>query len=387
MKNFRHRLHQPSGQVFIAFLFFVFFYAAALSTLVRAGRFYLEKSRARRAADLTVLSAGAVYANGLQLVRYSNAVLLLSLVVDLIAISFTQGAHDPKLRKHIQRAQSLFFGVPLPGFSAFNLSFGSDGSMIGIYPTIFYAETMSLLRKNEIRIKTIIPVLTYNQETSSMVQRFLPHMALKFRTAADLLFPKSDDKKEENLYGFVEKKTNTLYVFTEEQVTHGTQSNGTPYTLPKRKDWEKHKFLKKLSADDLKDHDGPIVFAEGGGSLNDARKIGVEALKKKIAKVLSFARKLLEGIPLDVTHRDTPPNHTLVLYAPLEEKNGTYHLAAYCRLIGEGLAAWDIAKPPFRVRLEDPRDVLPKEWSPSTWLEKGKEQWKRLTRFFPGLFK
>src|ERR1700690_1443456 len=82
---------KPSGQVLIATLFFCFVFFALFIGLYKSGMIYSAKERATRATDLTALSAGAVYANGLQLVRVTNAILLVFASLDIVVIAAAVG--------------------------------------------------------------------------------------------------------------------------------------------------------------------------------------------------------------------------------------------------------------------------------------------------------
>src|SRR6185369_12497233 len=82
MKNWRHFCRKPLGQVLLATLFFCFIFSALFIGLYKAGTAYLLKERSRVATDMTALTAGAVYANGLQQVRYANAVLMILVGID-----------------------------------------------------------------------------------------------------------------------------------------------------------------------------------------------------------------------------------------------------------------------------------------------------------------
>jgi hypothetical protein len=75
----------------------------------------------------------------------------------------------------------------------------------------------------------------------------------------------------------------------------------------------------------------------------------------KVRWALQRLGDVLKGIHLDVTHRDSPPCHTILVWAKLktDRMDGkTLDQISQAMLTGQGLAAWDIFSPKFKVRLK-----------------------------------
>src|SRR5665213_2684375 len=87
MIRIKHWTKNPSGQVLLATLLFCFIFVPLFVGLYKSGMLYNAKEQAIRASNLTAFSAGAVYANGLQLVRLTNVALLLAAAIDILAIA------------------------------------------------------------------------------------------------------------------------------------------------------------------------------------------------------------------------------------------------------------------------------------------------------------
>lgn len=117
----------PAGQALLATLLFCFIFVVLFAGLYKAGLSYIQKERALRGTDLTALSVGAVYANGLQLVRYSNVALMASVIADVVTIVASEGKIDPNLRGTVQTLQKYIFGINNNG----------DSPGIGTYPFLF----------------------------------------------------------------------------------------------------------------------------------------------------------------------------------------------------------------------------------------------------------
>jgi len=324
----------PSGQVLLATLFFCFIFMALFIGLYKAGFSYIEKEKAMRSADLTTLSIGAVYANGLQLVRYTNAALMVAAIVDVVTIAATEGAVDPDLRKVVQTVQSWVFGI----------NKDTNGPGLGVYPLLMWAEGVELAGNNHLRNTwplppnklqfplPPLPMFFFNPETSDLKWMLIPSMRLKFRSAADLL---NDNYKDEEVYYYhTNGQGQTLY-YSPDQTEEATNSQHAGQKWVKGK---RNLFLKLT----------PVVTPATGekkGSLSWALKNG-----------LNF----LVNIPLDVVHADNPHNHTVVVYdqlpTSLQKINGkdtlSYHVASEMKLVGGGLAAWNLVDGDhFRVRL------------------------------------
>src|SRR5581483_3685992 len=123
----------PCGQVFLATLLFCFMFATLICGLYKAGAAYILKERSRRATNLTALTAGAVYANGLQLVREANLMIMAAAAFDILVISEeiageiallpesapllieTAEKGDPNTRGLLQDTFAWIFGIERPG--------------------------------------------------------------------------------------------------------------------------------------------------------------------------------------------------------------------------------------------------------------------------------
>jgi hypothetical protein len=75
---------------------------------------------------------------------------------------------------------------------------------------------------------------------------------------------------------------------------------------------------------------------------------------------LKILKPLLDDLKLDITHQTKPPDHTLLLYDFLREKDQKFHQTTEAKIEGPGLAAWDTVSGPFRVKLvSEEFDQLP----------------------------
>jgi len=129
MKNLRKIIQKPLGQVLLATLLFCFIFLALFVGLYKAGTAYILKEKSRRATNLTALTAGAVYANGLQLVRESNVFVMAATALDLAqivqkispmfvglpedlpALIPAAWAADPNRREEVHKIQRIMFGI------------------------------------------------------------------------------------------------------------------------------------------------------------------------------------------------------------------------------------------------------------------------------------
>ena len=217
MIRIKHWTKKPSGQVLLATLLFCFIFIALFVGLYKSGMLYNAKERAIRANNLTSLSAGAVYANGLQLVRLTNAILLGFAVADLIVITaaldltgglslvLPPGFKDPNFRGMVQKRQAVLFGINQPS---------------GLYPLLIFGETVSVANQNGLKSTWPTanplswsmplppsPILVFNVTTigsSDLAQAIVPNMALKFRTANFFLDAVPNEKK---VYKYKNRKT------------------------------------------------------------------------------------------------------------------------------------------------------------------------------------
>ena len=331
MKHLRDSLQRPAGQVLLATLLFCFIFIVLFMGLFKAGTAYISKERTRRATDLTALSAGAVYANGLEWVRYSNVVDMGLTTVDVgiilmrispMLVTLPEGAPaivaaaieaDPKLREKIgQRIQKYLFGV---GMSA-----------PGAYPLLIHTMAHETADSNQLSDSLVEPVHLYNLESASLQDVMVPNMALRFRTAADLLPEPSHCS-----YSFIHDGEKTCFS-SDEVEPAGNPKN--PRQMQVKQDGRKYGgwWVHKETDD-------------GGPSELDKSPLS----KIGGTKVLGLLKDLLKRIILDVTDRDEPACHTYTLLGTYNVKiNGqtrAFRQVSEVRVEADGLAAWDITNP------------------------------------------
>jgi hypothetical protein len=332
----KEAFRNASGQILLATLLFCFIFTALFACLYHSGTAYRMREQARRGGDLTAVSSGAVYANGLQLVRASNVLAMLSLSFDLsvmasaispfvpafplsvpAAVAAAKKA-DPRTRDTVHRAQAILFGIDLP-----------PESPIGIYPALIFWEGRKTAGKNMLKSDFLNPLFFFNFESSRRGKNaVIPDMALRFRTADELI-----PSEEPPLYSL--NHNGTVHFFTEDQV----EPAGNPRQPDER----------RVRRDLPSDYAGMWVRRagnNGGGEINHLSALGTG--------VLTALRDLLKDIRVDVTHRDLPANHSIVLQVPgkISGKGVDFAQISEAVLGGGALAAWNISDPPFQVHLQ-----------------------------------
>lgn len=350
MNRFRTFSGRPSGQVLLATILFCFIFSVLFIGLYKAGMTYSLKERSRRSTDLTVLSAGAIYANGLQLVRYSNVMLMLFFAADIarmgLAIApFIPGfpetipaavlaakKADPHLREQVQRIQSRLFGISLPRGE------GSPETRItGIYPLLIEWEGHQVAGGNLLEESLLSPRFSYNLAgTRSIPNSLKPDMALRFRTADELLPPDPSV-----LYSL--SHNGQRFYFSESQV-EPAENPRSPGQMRVRRD------APSLFAGMWVKREKEGTKESGSNPLSRYTGIG--------PSIWRHLKGLLSEMTLDVTHREDPPHHTLTLLGRQTGQIGKdsltmTHLSEVV-LEGGGLAAWNVADPPFAVYLQKP---------------------------------
>jgi hypothetical protein len=298
---------------------------------------------------------GAVYANGLQLVRHSNVLLMFSVAADLgmmgmaispfipgfpatvpAAIQAAKNA-DPKFRRKVQTLQSELFGIPLPGTSRATDS--RSPRTFGIYPAWMEWEGHQAARMNGFEATPLNVQFFYNLPSAKQALNCrVPSMGLRFRRADELL-PASPSP----LYS----------LFHDGQRHYFSEADIEPAQNP-RDPGQKRVRL-----------NGPSRFAgmwvrreKGTGNdpnpLSQGTGIGPTSW--------GLLRGLLKDIVLDVTHKDDPPFHNLALMGRMSRvirgKDLNYLETSGVALSGSGLAAWDIQAPLFTAHLQKSR-ILP----------------------------
>jgi hypothetical protein len=347
----RRHLLRPQGQALLATLLFCFVFTILFATLYKVGWMYHDKIRATRGADLTVLSGGAVYGNGLQWVRAANVLLVIAIAVDVAkmasaavaagglsagaaAIAAAKSVDAINLRTPLQQTLRPLFGIDLP---------------TGFYPLWIYRETRQAAERNHLatsftksaeNVVPLPPILLFNLRTQGE-QSLLPNMNLRFRDASDLLDDLGEVLESEPLYLSYDR----AMTFTASQVQPCKNA-----------------------------HPGQMCVKTGtpkyGGSYCEVlpgTKTGmfkdqpfVKSMMDKAKWALKVLEPLLKDLKLDITHRTEPPDHTLLLYDFLSSRGEKYHQTSEVRVEGGGLAAWDLAAQPFRAKLiSEEFDALP----------------------------
>lgn len=327
MRKLQTLSQKPAGQVLLATLLFSFIFCALFVGLYKSGSAYLAKERSRRAVNLTTLTGGAVYANGLQLVREANVIIMAAATydagviakaigkallapppLDVVAVAAAVAKADPGTRKIPQDICSAVFGVDTP-------------TGLGAYPALI--EGQAFLTAHENRLSSP-PFFAYNYETSTNANIVVPNMALRFRRADELL---PDEKKA--AYSLMHDGVRTY--FSSNQV-ESARNPRHPHQMRVRKH-------------------GPSVFAgwwvrrEKDGSEGGMAGHNPLSVIPGISKLKGYLHK----IKLDITDRDDPPCHTFSSLGniPLKfdgaEKN--LYEAGEVRVETDGLDPWDIKKP------------------------------------------
>jgi hypothetical protein len=321
---------RPLGQALLATILFCFIFVALFAGLYKAGTAYVIKEKSRTAANMTALTAGAVYANGLELVRYSNDILMVLVTLDAIkvglavapftvapppidfagAIATAKAVDAQNLRTPFQKIQDRVFGVETPP---------------GAYPLLIEGQAVATAGENG--LSSLPPIYAYNYETAKTAEEVVaPNMALRFRRASDLL---PDIGRE----AYSLKHNGLVYHFSEEQVEPANNPRH-PHQMRVKKT-----LISPYAGWWVKKEEGSGSGPPGASVLN---KIGGN-------NFLNHIREFLDGFKMDVVDRDDPPCHTFSL---LGDTNGTlaglkrnFYQAAEVRVETDGLAGWDTLKP------------------------------------------
>jgi hypothetical protein len=358
MNHFRKDLEKPKGQVLLATLLFCFVFAVLFAGLYKAGVVYSLKERSNRGSELTAVSAGAVYANGLQLVRLTNVFLIAFAILDLTIIAAKVAAatvvsfgaltalalaSDPKFRKIVQDLQKVLFGIDIP--------------LPGLYPSLIFTESLSINDKNSLANNWFQggltsfhlpippqPLFLFNAETSSpLLLSVIPSMALKLRTADQFIQDMGNPKNQKVYYRYKDSQTGEYHYVEEKdtQLARGSVHSG------QRRTKEGNKLL------ELK----PVFTDAQQQAEEDAEKDLEKSGMQKIGGAFKALAPLLTGITMDVTDRDDPPNHTFIAYTSLPTRvstttasNAQIQSVSEVSVEGPGLAAWDLMKPLYQAR-------------------------------------
>ncbi len=332
LKNFSQK---PCGQVLLATLLFCFIFIALFAGLYKAGTAYIMKEQSRRAVNLTALSAGAIYANGLELVRESNAIILVwagfdAIVVgdaiaaalmappplDIGTVMFAAEEADPHTRDPWQDAFASVFGVDTPAGA-------------GAFPSLIEGQSLATANENGL---SFMPVFLYNYETGTATDVIVPNMALRFRYADEFL---PEDQKA--TYSLMHNGQRSY--FSADQV----ESANNP------KNPNQMRVKESLGPP----YAGWWVRKETDGSNDDTQGHNPLSVFGPISK-LKFIKDYLHQFKLDITDRDDPPCHTFTLLGNINgkfgNKNKSFYQASEVRIETNGLAPWDLLNP-FQIYL------------------------------------
>ncbi len=292
---------------------------------------------------MTCLSAGAVYSNGLEMIRYSNIALMSAFIFDAgkmaaaaaplvetppVAIKAALEVDKMNTRNAIQRIQTYAFGVELPSNVA-----------LGAYPALIELEGHSIAGDNGFRNNFSSPLFFYNAETTkNLGQSVRPNMSLRFRNAGELI-----PEPPQALYSLL--IDGKMYYFTENQVE--------PAHNPRH---PKQKRVRR----NFESYGGMWVRKDTNASTSSDSSSGelvqLLAHHQAVVWIFSHLRGLLAHIKLDVTHQTDPPDHTLIVVAQfpnnIETPAKDFNQISSVVLEGGGLAAWDVGEPPFKIHLQ-----------------------------------
>jgi hypothetical protein len=365
MIKIKNSIEKAEGQILLATLLFCFIFSAFFIGVYKSGLIYSLKERAIRSSDLTALSAGAVYGNGMQLVRLSNAILMGFAMVDLalmaLAVALSSFVSlgvsaavavkaDPHFRKIVQNLQRVLFGIgtsPIPG----------------AYPLLIFSESLSIAEDNGLKNNWPLPaqlswhipfppspIMLFNVEDSNpLPMAVIPNMALKFRTA-DLFIPSLGDSggQKKSPYYFTKRSTGERIYVPEDQVEIAVNSKNSGQMRVKKD------ALGAISRGQFLAVDKEIQKEAQEQAEKEFKKVSVE----KIETSLGGLSSLLNGVQLDVTDEYDPPDHTVLVYSTLptsvrdtQQASADLQCASEVSVAGTGLSAWNLSDPPYQCRL------------------------------------
>ncbi|SRR5579871_174985 len=326
----------PLGQVLLATLLFCFVFIALFLGLYKSGQAYIVKEETRRAVNLTSLTGGAVYANGLQLVREANIVIMGSAAfdaaviaqsigeallapppLDVAAVALAAEKADPHSRNPAQDIFAAVFGVDTP-------------AGIGAYPALIAGQAYLTANENSLSLP---PYNAYNYETAKDIDAVAPNMALRFRHADEFL-------PDNNVAPYSLMHNGVRHYFYSDQV----ESADNPRH-------PKQMRVKKFSSSEFA---GWWVRREKGG-LDDGGAGNLSG-QNPFSKVtgIGLLKKYLHQFKLDITDRDDPPCHSFTTLGNMKVKTGAQDKSLYevgeVRVETKGISAWDTGKP-FQIYL------------------------------------
>lgn len=332
LKHFQNFSQNALGQVLLATLLFCFIFLALFVGLYKAGSVYVVKERSRRAVNLTALTGGAVYANGLELVREANIAIMGAAAWDASVVSKAIGnallapppsnviaavlaaeKADPKTRKPLQDISAVIFGVDTP-------------NRVGLYPALIEGQAIATAGENA--LSTIPPFYAYNYETGTAMDVAVPNMALRFRYADELL-PGNNQAPYSLMHNGVRHYFDSGQVEPAKNPRHPKQMRVKKYSDSEFAGW----WVRKEKV------------AEPG-------KGGYEGLSRsffsKVPKI-GLLKGYLHQFKLDITDRDDPPCHTFSMLGDMNLKSGhgakAVDAGGEIRVESDGIAALDKGKP------------------------------------------
>jgi hypothetical protein len=184
---------------------------------------------------------------------------------------------------------------------------------------------------------------------SNLPEAFVPNMALKFRTLDILLLKLPEDEKPTRYY-YREAKTGIKHYYNADEV----EDARNPRFPNQKRVWvDNHPKWVAL------EKEGEKAVEEGEKELEAKGEKAAEKgfLKNLLDKVAFF--DIFKQIPIDVTDRDDPPNHTVLVYssfpgpaAGLATKQASLQCISEVSVEGSGLAATKINDPPYCAKLK-----------------------------------
>jgi hypothetical protein len=327
MTKSRNFNQNPLGQVLLATLLFCFIFIALFAGLYKAGTAYILKERSRRATNLTALTGGAVYANGLQLVREANLVIMAYAIKDaaelakkcaedleasplgLIKLAYDLAKGDPNSRGEVQ--------------DIFDRAFGVDET--GVYPLLIEGQAIATANENGL---SVIPLYAYNYETATSAADIgVPNMALRFRYADEFL-----PEEEKSTYSLMHE--GTRHYFSAGQV----EPAGNPRSPSQM----------RVKDDSASDFAGWWVRKESSGNNDDGAGHNPVSFLSPFSDI-KIVKDYLHKFKLDITDRDDPPCHTFSLLGMMNGRIGgedkRFFQAGEVRVETDGLAGWDLNHP------------------------------------------
>ncbi|HJT23060.1 MAG TPA: hypothetical protein VJ873_00675 [bacterium] len=287
--------------------------------------------------NLTALTGGAVYANGLQLVREANGVIMGfagydAMVVgeaitdalmappplDIATVALAAEEADPDTRKPAQDMCASIFGVGTP-----------KGA--GLYPALIEGQALATAGENS--LSALPPFYAYNYETATDIEVAVPNMALRFRYADE----------------FLPDNNQAPYSLVHDGVRHYFYSDQVE---PAKNPLHPKQMRVKKSLDS--EFAGWWVRREKGAEEGkEGNGLSSHNPFSAISKI-SLLKDYLHQFKLDITDRDDPACHTFSLLGNMKIKSGRGDKAIYeigeARVESDGIAAWDAGKP-FQVYL------------------------------------